>query len=260
MHLPVDTKTTIKLVQFTDTHIFADPDERFDWVDTAATLKRIIEFAGTEEDWPPHLALVTGDLVHDPVTKAYQRFYSLFGELEVPVCCLPGNHDDPDCMDAHLNSGTISTTKIITAGNWRILLLNTWMRGTHAGHLPEEELNWLDTMLKKQSQGYALICLHHPPVSIASPWMDAMALDNPDDLFTVLDRYQHVKGLVWGNIHQEYTAQRKGVALYGTPSTCVQFTPHADRYRRDDLAPACRWLQLGPGNEINTWVSYADME
>jgi Icc protein len=256
IRIPVDIDVPIRLVQFTDTHIFADTHDRFDGTDTADTFKRLIEYAKTQ-DWPPHLALVTGDLVHDPVVEAYKRFHQLVDEMHIPVCCLPGNHDDPDIMEKHLNTDEISTAKQITAGNWLILLLNSHLSGTHGGHLHDDELAWLDSILIKHPEQHVLICLHHHPVSIDSPWMDAMSLDNPDDFFAVLDRYNHVKGILWGHIHQEFVSMRNGVALYGTPSTCIQFIPHTNEFRRDELSPACRWLELASGGDITTHVGYA---
>jgi Icc protein len=254
--LTVGPNEPVVLVQFTDTHIFADPDEKFDGIDTAETFKRVIEHTRTQ-DWTPHMGLVTGDLVHDPVIEAYERFHELIDKLQIPVCCLPGNHDDPVLMQKYFNTGAISDTKIITAGNWLILLLDSWMPGTHSGHLQNDELVWLDNMLKTQSQRHVLVCLHHHPVSVDSPWMDSMALDNPDEFFTMLDQYERVRAVLWGHIHQEYTSIRKGVALYGTPSTCVQFTPRSTEYRKNDIPPACRWLILEPAGGISTQVSYA---
>ena len=259
IQLPVKRDETLHIVQFTDTHIFADQRQRFDGIDTAASLKQVLEYARTG-DWPPDLVLVTGDLVHDPVPEAYERFCALLCDIPAPVCCLPGNHDDPGYMETMLNLGSIGTTKKITGGNWLILLLNTFKPGSHGGHLPETELEWLDAKLNfvVDTGEHVLICLHHQPVSIASPWMDTMALDNPDALFAILDRYPQVKGILWGHIHQEFTGIRRGVALYGSPSTCIQFLPQTEQSRIADLAPACRWLKLAPDGGISSHVDYVD--
>jgi len=255
IQLSVGPDEPVVLVQFTDTHIFADPDEMFDGIDTAETFKRVIDHARAQE-WSPHMGLVTGDLVHDPVVEAYERFHKLIDKLHIPVCCLPGNHDDPVLMQKYFKTGAVSVGRKITAGNWLVLLLDSWMPGTHSGHLQNDELAWLDKILKTQSQRHVLICLHHHPVSVDSPWMDSMSLDNPDDFFAVLDRYKQVRAVLWGHIHQEYSSTRNGVALYGTPSTCVQFTPRSTEYRKNDLPPACRWLILEPDGGISTQVSY----
>jgi len=61
-----------ELLQITDTHIFADEKERFDDVDTKASLNEVLNLAKSN-DWPVDALLATGDLVHDPRTIAYER-------------------------------------------------------------------------------------------------------------------------------------------------------------------------------------------
>jgi len=84
--------------------------------------------------------------------------------------------------------------------------------------------------------------------------MDAMALENPGRLFTILDRSDRVRAVIWGHIHQVFESERRGVLLLGSPSTCVQFKPGADDYLVDDLAPGFRELLLLPDGSIETTV------
>ncbi len=73
-HLKIQTADPdrIHLVQITDTHIMADPEERFDGVDTAATLSAVLDrIEGLETK--PDAILATGDLVHEPESRAYER-------------------------------------------------------------------------------------------------------------------------------------------------------------------------------------------
>ena len=86
--------------------------------------------------------------------------------------------------------------------------------------------------------------------------MDAMALENPQDLFNVLDRYPQVRGVIWGHIHQEFGQERNGVQLLGAPSTCLQFKPGCKDFEKDDLGPGFRWLKLHPSGKIETRVHY----
>jgi len=234
---------SIHLIQITDPHILGDPDDRFDGVDTSATLEAVIA-AINDLDNPPDLVLVTGDLTHEPEPAAYERLALRLQRLGAPVFCLPGNHDDPAMMHERLNRANITTRKAITAENWRLLLLDTREAGTHGGRLSRAELDFLRDSLEQSAEDNILIALHHPPVSIASPWMDAMGLANPQDFFAVIDEYPVVRAVIWGHIHQEFRQRRGGVEMYGTPSTCVQFRPGADHYIKDKLPPGFRHLFL----------------
>ncbi len=71
-----------------------------------------------------------------------------------------------------------------------------------------------------------------------------MMLENPEDLFAVIDKYKKVQALIWGHIHQEFRTERRGVILCGSPSTCVQFKPCSENYATDDLGPGYSVLQL----------------
>ncbi|MFT5427221.1 MAG: Icc protein, partial [Gammaproteobacteria bacterium] len=99
-----------ELIQITDTHIFADAKDRFDDVDTSASLNEVLNLAKAN-DWPVDALLATGDLVHDPRTMAYERLLEVFTTIEKPVFCLPGNHDSPILMHKLLNNQNVHTSK-----------------------------------------------------------------------------------------------------------------------------------------------------
>jgi len=242
-----------ELLQITDTHIFADEKERFDDVDTKASLNEVLNLAKSN-DWPVDALLATGDLVHDPVTIAYERLREVFTTIGKPVFCLPGNHDSPVLMHQLLNNKYINTSKSIEIGQWLIIMLDSFLQNTHAGQLQQDELDLLDELLKENQDRHVLVCLHHPPVEIGSEWMDSMRLENPEEFFAVLDKYDHIKAVLWGHIHQEFYSERNGVRLMATPSTCVQFMPEAPEYRKDVLSAGYRYLKLNYSGEIETYI------
>lgn len=244
----------IRLVQITDTHIFADSKQRFDGLDTLASLDAVIRQIKTQDS--PDLVLVTGDLVHDPLAGAYRRLQRQLSTLALPVFCLPGNHDDPGLMRRVLRERNVRCDKLITAGAWGIILLDTHLPGSHAGRLEQGELDFLRAALLHFASRPVLIGLHHPPVTIGSGWMDAMMLENSADLFAELDRHANVRLLAWGHIHQEFRSARRGVRLYGAPSTCIQFKPGCDSYTRDELGPAYTLLSLSADGRVELETLY----
>ncbi|MCS3902748.1 Icc protein [Methylohalomonas lacus] len=243
---------SLSLIQITDTHIQAEPGATFDGIDCAASLAAVLDHINAHEQ--PDRILLTGDLVHDPDSTSYRRLNDLLQAVERPVHAIPGNHDDPALMREQLDA-PVRHERLIEQGGWRVLLLNSWLEGEHAGQLPAAELDWLAEQLEQQPDTPSLVALHHPPVSIGSPWMDAMGLRNADDLLTVIDRQPQVAGVIWGHIHQQFESERHGVRLLGCPSTCVQFRPGSDEYARDELGPGYRHLLLTDSGEIRTTVT-----
>ena len=241
------------VVQISDTHIAREPGPRFDGVDTAVTLSAVLS-AIADRPRLPDLVLLTGDLVDIPSMEAYDKLSGLLAALDVPVCCLPGNHDDPKLLRAGMSRGRISTPGLVDAGAWWIALLDDWIPDSSGGRLAEGELRRLESILAAAGDHPVVIAVHHPPVSIGSPWMDAMGMENPDQLFEVMDRVANARVLLCGHIHQEFETGRNGVRLLGVPSTCVQFMPGATEYAVDAQPPGYRELLLRPDGGFDTRV------
>ena len=249
---------TVRLVQITDCHLLADPAERLGGVDTEATLAAVIERVRAEAP-PPDAVLATGDLSQDGTAEAYRRIKALFARLDPPVHCLPGNHDDAPTLAEVLPGGGVYVGSSLLLGGWQIVLLDSTVAGQDDGRLDADELARLDRALGDQQGRHALVCLHHQPVAVGGAWRDAVSLENPDELFAVLDRHAHVRGVLWGHVHLPFEGARKGVRLMASPSTCFQFVPGAD----DSLAvgtdpPAYRRIGLRADGAIETEVCWLD--
>lgn len=224
-------------------------------VDTAWTLGQVVSAVvdtGREHD----AVLVTGDLSQDESAESYVRLAEILAPLEAPIYCLPGNHDQGDNAYAGQlkPDGTISQCRTVTFGNWQIILLNTAEKRRVDGHLDDAEIEWLDSLLGKNLEQHAIVAMHHQPVVVGSKWMDGIALDNADALFTVLDRHQQVRSVIWGHVHQRFEDKRNGVQLMSCPSTCVQFKPQTDGFTLDAEMPGFRWLKLYSDGRIDTGV------
>jgi Icc protein len=253
VHLKPAAPESVHIVQISDTHIASDPAVRYDGVDTAATLSAVVDHLCAVGP-APDCYLLTGDLADDPVEASYDRLRGLLSPLPAPVFCLPGNHDEPGIMRARMNRDNVSSPRLVETDGWSILLLDTFVAGMHGGRLGDSELQFLRDSLAAGRDRHILVCLHHPPVPIGSTWMDGMMLENPQDFFAIIDTAVNVRGIVWGHIHQEFTAERKGIQLLGAPSTCVQFTPGTDRYLASALQPGYRELELLADGRIQTRV------
>ena len=120
--------------------------------------------------------------------------------------------------------------------------------------LSGQELDRLRTELNTNGERHTLVCLHHQPVPMDSRWLDSVGLDNAAELLTIVDQAPHVRGLLWGHVHQASDRQRGRVRLLSTPSTCAQFLPGSDEFALDTRPPGYRRLDLRPDGTIDSEV------
>lgn len=244
---------TLRILQLTDLHLYADPEGRLLGQNTRHTLQLVLERA-CDNSWPIDLFLLTGDLAHDRSPEAYRYLEQQLEAFEKPWFCLPGNHDDPKRLPRAVGDETARIARTLRGSGWNLVLLDSTVPGRDGGNLDAGQLELLEESLAAQRENPALICLHHQPVPVGSAWLDTIALGNPDDFFRILDRHPQVRGVVWGHIHQEFSAVRNDVRLLASPSTCVQFLPGSTDFAMDELTPGFRWLELHPGGRIETGV------
>ncbi|WP_078120774.1 3',5'-cyclic-AMP phosphodiesterase [Thiosocius teredinicola] len=247
---------TLRVLQLTDTHLYANPVGTLLGINTLDSFQRVIDHFRNCH-WPLDLLLATGDLVHDASPEGYRRVGEMLARFDVPVFCLPGNHDVPNIMRKHLRNDGVHTDSIIDHGEWRFIMLDSVKPGAEGGHLSDHELDLLDKALAGADR-HTLVCMHHQPVNVGSAWIDTMAIDNPDPLFEIIDRYSHVRGILWGHIHQTFEGRHRNVRLMASPSTCVQFAPAFDNFKVDEEPPGFRLLALLPDGTIRSEVVRID--
>lgn len=246
----------IRLIHLTDPHLFGDEHGALRGIETLASLQRALAHARAHEP-PPDAWLVTGDLVQDD-SCGYAHFRRCFAGLGRPVLCIPGNHDDAAALRQALAGEPFRVGGFSDFGAWRIVLLDSTIPGAAGGRLAATELQRLDAALAGARQRYALVCLHHHPVSMASRWLDQVGLANPAEFLAVTERHTQVRAILWGHVHQSFEALRKGVRLLSTPSTCAQFLPHAEDFAIDARPPAYRTLELREDGTVHTEVVWLD--
>lgn len=243
--------TPVRILQITDTHLFASRHGSLHGVNTRKSLQRVLQAAARRPR--AELVLVTGDLVHDESAKGYRALFKLLKPLKTPVSVIAGNHDDIESLRAAMPK-TVRLGGVHRLQNWRIVLLNTQLPGKPGGHLDAAELYFLEAALVAAADCHVLVVQHHPPVPVGSAWLDRIGLDNPGDFFAMLNRFGNVRGMVCGHVHQEFEARQRGLRLLATPSTCVQFRPGSREFSVDDEPPGLRWLTLHTDGSIETEI------
>ncbi|HSN71115.1 MAG TPA: metallophosphoesterase, partial [Steroidobacteraceae bacterium] len=163
---------SLRFIQFTDMHLYGDPDGRLRDVATLPAFEAVVEHAARRFPARDGI-LVTGDLVQDD-PDGYQHVRAVLGGSAVPVLCLPGNHDLPGPMAAALKDAPFVIGGSHPAGDWRIVLLDSWIANAAAGRLGTSQLAELDTQLAEHKGQHVLVCLHHQPIEMQSRWLDAV--------------------------------------------------------------------------------------
>lgn len=243
----------LRLLQITDTHLFADTRARLAGVDTELSTQSVLEHLRRAEP-AADVLLHTGDLVHDGSESAYRRLKQRLEEFGARGLVMPGNHDAPAMMQRLFASGRVTWARNAVLGDWQLVTLNTYTGDGAGGHLSDAELGALDRCLAAEPERHALVCLHHHPVAMGCDWIDAIGVDNGEALFRVLDRHPQVRGVLWGHVHQSHDGERNGVRLMATPSTGLQFRPNSREFAVDDCPPGYRWLHLRADGGIDTGV------
>jgi Icc protein len=248
--------SVLRLVQFTDPHLYGSENESLRGIATLPALKAALADA-TAHAWPPDAVLVTGDLVQDD-PAGYAHIRRVFGSLGMPVLCIPGNHDDPVAMRRELRGDPFTVGGFADYERWRVVLLDSCLPGSATGRLSQQTLAELDDALGSARGRHCLVTLHHHPVAMDSRWLDRVGLENAAEFLSVIDRHNNVRAILWGHVHQAYEGLRKNVRLLGTPSTCAQFVPHADEFAVDRRPPAYRTLELKADGSLLTEVVWVE--
>jgi Icc protein len=247
----------LRLVQITDTHLYRDPRAVLLGLNTNESFEKVIDLIASSEVGPD-IIVGTGDIAQDASAESYHRFAAGVAKLCAPFYWIPGNHDSRKVMRALPQYPSANTTQIIQ-GNWQILMLDTSVEHEVHGFLSEAELSRLELQLLKLPAGveHSIICLHHNPVPGRASWMRDIGLRNADALLAVLKKNPlTVRAVVYGHIHQTLDYMHEGFRFFCTPSTCIQFEPHAEQFTLDKQAPAYRWFDLYADGRFDTAVEH----
>jgi Icc protein len=169
----------------------------------------------------PDCVVVTGDLADHGRSDEYAVLKELLERFPVPVHLVPGNHDGRAALQAAF--GLERTTYAVEYPGFTVVVLDSLSPELgDAGILGPEQLEWLDETLGRLAGVPAFVCLHHPPMRVGIPGMDAIRLVDGPEFATVLRRHPHVVRVLAGHLHRVVTAGFAGTILSVAPSTYRQ--------------------------------------
>lgn len=261
------TPASVRLVQFTDTHLLPDPQGSLRGAVPLPRLQASVEHA-RRHYFPADAVVVTGDIVHDQ-PEAYGTVDLVFGGLDVPVFLIPGNHDLPEEMRRQLSHAPFQVGgQWLTPNGWQVLLLESWFAESAdgEGQLGPRQLAEVDEALRVPRPGeavpapHAFVFLHHPPMRMDSYTLDELGLVDADEFQSVLARYPRVRGICWGHAHQALDVYSPGsdVRWMCTPATSMQFRPRRPTFEVDDRPPGYRVIDLRADGSIASEVVWLE--
>nr|WP_275975071.1 3',5'-cyclic-AMP phosphodiesterase [Shewanella gaetbuli] len=252
-----DDNQSVRLIQITDPHLFADPESKLLGVNTAKSLQAVIDTFLSSSD-EADLLIASGDISQDYSSTSYHNFVQQIASAKLPCHYLPGNHDDPRMMALHMQGDNVFGQQRIIAGDWQILMLDSTVRGKPGGYMGEVQFELIDAAIEAEPHKHVLLVMHHNPILMQCSWLDQHCMANGDEFIQRVTQYPQVKGLLWGHVHQQVNKQHAGphgkVEFMATPSTCIQFKPLSDHFALDGVQPGYRLLELRCDGSIRSDV------
>ncbi|MEA9391461.1 metallophosphoesterase [Acerihabitans sp. TG2] len=216
----------MKILQLTDCHIFSTPDMTLHGHPTHRHLEKTINYILEHKKLGCEAVLVTGDISQDGSLASYQLALQQIERLQLPVFYIAGNHDDPDHLAFIFNSSpVVNDINHLCLDNWRFVAINTIQPGKDTGWLAAQELGRLEQqLLTYRSKNIALI-MHHHPLPVGIPLVDDYRLLNGADIMELCHAHSHIKSLICGHAHTDYTERQNQCLITVGPATCFQWQP-----------------------------------
>ncbi|TRD22838.1 metallophosphoesterase [Palleronia caenipelagi] len=219
-----------RILHLTDLHLVSNGQHASQVLDTPALVRGAVDQIQKRMDQigPLDAVLVTGDLTDDGGVDSTALARLELERFRLPLMVVPGNHDARDPLRAVFGDlpgmpkdGLIDWVRDI--GDTRIIGLDTLVEGQGGGRLRPESLDHLAHALDGAGSGPVVVALHHPPLRTGICFMDAIALENPGDLATVLAPFKGHLRIVAGHVHGVYQSTLASHPVVTAPSLCSAF-------------------------------------
>jgi Icc protein len=124
---------TTRILQLSDVHRFADPDERLFGIPTRELFEDVLAHVEPSGLRPDHVVM-TGDHTHDELPETYAAVREELAPFLDRLWLVPGNHDDRAVLRAAFDDripgdGAGRVTFSFRAGDWLCLGLDTQVTG-----------------------------------------------------------------------------------------------------------------------------------
>lgn len=214
----------MKIVQITDTHLFAnDADEMYGVKCNHAfnaVMSRFMEedLAGTD------MIFLTGDVSQDKSVESYEKVVTRLSRFNIPVYWIAGNHDHSEHIESVFSKNNhFHRDRTLTLPYWHMIFLDTNIDQSDSGYLAEKELLALEHEIMAAPFDKKLaIVMHHHPSPVNTPLIDNYILKNADDFWEIV-KESKVELIICGHVHGDYSFQVGNTMIESSPATCIQW-------------------------------------
>ncbi len=200
----------------------------------------------------PDAVVLTGDIadrgapIH-PVVAAKLNDYQ--EELECPVISIPGNHDPvgsvgPEFNTRRLSTGPRGANTVHEVMGLRIIGLDSGGFQLAQGELDQDQLNWLESLLKVPAPMGSVVLLHHPPVEASSKERAGRGLQGPMALAALIAG-SDVRAILCGHYHQAASNQLLTTPVFMAPAVSYNMNPFAPNEILEEPGAGFAILQVG---------------
>ncbi len=220
----------LQVLHLSDTHLLGDGSLHVGVTDTVAALNRVLRRA----DALRHIdaVVMSGDLTDDGSAESYRLLRSTVEpwaqDRGAQVVYVMGNHDGRDGFEAVIGP----RTGVSTVRGARFIRLDSSVPGYGYGSIDAAQLAWLRSELATPAEQGSVVVMHHPPVGATTPLLQALELENRDELLDVLAGTD-VRLVLAGHFHHSLTTTVRGIPLIVAPgitnTTDVLATPGHER-------------------------------
>src|SRR3990167_8569308 len=224
----------VKVIQVSDTHLFANDELEIFGAKSNIKFKEVIERIRDEDSHDADMIFLTGDISQDETVESYRKIVHDLSNLNLPVYWIPGNHDNLARLESvFLNAKYFRKKLNLSIPHWQLIFLNTKIEGRNDGQLSLPELKRLKegVAAAKANQKIAII-MHHHPAPVGTPLIYNYILQNTKDFWDIL-AITKVELIICGHVHGDYSFKHNNVMIESSPATCLQWEKETKNLKTD---------------------------
>jgi Icc protein len=234
----------MRFAHISDSHIGAQPGFVSNGHQALANLDALVETINALT-FPVDFVLHSGDVSEDGSESSYRLAKAVLDRLRIPIRYVAGNHDDGDVLQRILLGGRRAGERLDyqeIIGGVTVVVRDTRGPNVPGGTLTDTQLGGLAELCHRNGPPM-ILCLHHPPVSLDSAWLDpgwtdargthpSMLLDRGRELLDVLaPARDRIRGVFFGHVHRSYQVVQNGILFSGAQSAVAQLLTWPDQAR-----------------------------
>ncbi len=245
---PKISLTVTRILQLTDLHVFAEPQQQLKGIPTRECLEDVIAHIVATEA-PFDRVIITGDHTHDEQPASYEAVRELLSPWHDRLWQVPGNHDDRRILrdtfhDRVSGDGDERITFHFSVGPWLCAGLDTHVPGEVSGEIDADQIRQWKQLLKESPAERIALFLHHPPIDVDSIWMDQIGLSGREMLHELVEDDRRIKLICCGHVHHEFEGMLEHAEVFATPATGIQFDPVGEEPNFATAAPGYRVIEF----------------